>query len=100
MAEIALDPKAVMEPKDPAGVEIPYSIDWTKAVPTGDTITGSTWSVSPSGLTQDATSIVGLVTTVALSGGTADTDYTVTNQITTNTGYIDKRSLLIPCRLR
>ncbi len=100
MADVALDPKARMEPKDPSALLIPYGIDWTSAIPTGDTISLSTWSVTPSGLTFPNSSINGAVTSVQVSGGTADVDYLVTNEITTNNGYRDQRTILIPCRER
>lgn len=72
--------------KDP-GEELDYALDWTARLTTGrvvDTISSSTWSVSPSGgVTVTASSTQGAITTVWLDGGQVGQTYTITNTIVT-----------------
>jgi hypothetical protein len=81
--------------KDPQAV-LDYILDWNiKYLQAGETIVTSTWIV-PAGLTEpQASSHAGGLTTVWLGGGTVDTDYAVTNHITTSAGRTDDRSILI-----
>ena len=81
--------------KDPAGV-LDYSIDWTLWLGS-DTIIDSTWTV-PTGITKSGESFTTLITTIWLSGGTAETIYTITNKITTTGGRITEQSFLIRVR--
>jgi len=83
--------------KDPDAV-LDYTVDWTAWLPSGDTITASTFTVN-----SDADNAVVVddqlndahTTTVWLSGGVAGQKYTVTNHITTAAGRQDDRSLTI-----
>ncbi len=72
--------------KDPSEV-LDYSVDWqgtnNPVLESGETITTSTWT-TPTGLTEDSTSKTSTTTTVVLSGGTAGTLYTLTNNIVTD----------------
>ena len=52
----------------------------------GDTITTSTFAVTPEGLTEDGTDSDATTATVWLTGGTAGARYTVTNHIITAAG--------------
>ena len=61
-----------------------------------DTIATSTW-VLPSGLTKDSDSFTDTTTTVWLSGGTAKSDYTVVNRITTAAGRTRDKSITVTC---
>ena len=79
-------------PKDPDAV-IDYQIDWTAWL-NGDVISTSTWAAD-TGITVDSDSDDGSISTVWLSGGTAGTTYSVTNQIITTAGRTDDRSLSI-----
>lgn len=82
--------------KDP-GARLVYSMDWSEWLPTGDTLSTATYTIST--ITGDAAPIVkhsqGLTGTtisyVELSGGTAKEIYTVTASITTTDGNTDKR---------
>jgi hypothetical protein len=67
--------------KDPQETRL-FTMDWTLDLD-GQTINSSTWTVE-AGITKVADAIVtgNLKTSVLLSGGTAMTDYTVTNTIT------------------
>lgn len=69
--------------KDPADIR-PFEFDWQDEVPAGDTVTGSTWSATPSGLTLATASIPeARVTRVIISGGTAGSTYEITNTVDT-----------------
>lgn len=82
--------------KDP-GARLVYSMDWSEWLPTGDTLSTATYTIST--ISGDAAPIVkhsqGLTGTtisyVELSGGTAKEIYTVTATITTTDGNTDKR---------
>lgn len=80
-----------VEPKDPQESKI-YTMDWTDGLNTAATISTSVWVVT--GLTNVADTIVtgSLKTTIKLSGGTAGTDYSCTNTITTSDGETLERS--------
>lgn len=85
--------------KDP-DAKLNYGFDWaTEGWLGSDTIASATWTV-PTGLTKVSETNTTTTATVVLSGGTVDTDYTVTCRITTAAGLIDDRSLLIQVRDR
>jgi hypothetical protein len=80
----SLPPKAAGEKKD-------YSFDWSKELgKDGDTITGSTWVVTPAGVTINVTDKPKTnddqTTTVWLDPSSTPGDYTVVNTITTAQG--------------
>ena len=82
--------------KDPDAV-LDYSIDWTNWLETADALSTSAW-VAETGLTVDASpapSILGGVTTVWLSGGSAGQKYEVTNSIVTTGGRADDRTFVV-----
>lgn len=81
--------------KDPSD-RLDYQIDWTAWLD-GDTISASAWTV-PSGLTQYSAANSTTVATIWLTGGTAGSEYLVTNQITTAGGRIKQRGLRIIVR--
>jgi len=83
--------------KDPAEKK-DYSVDWSLHLVT-DTIGTSTWTVE-TGLTQTtpAASNTDTTTTIWLSGGTADEDYTVTNHVVTAAGREFERSFVVMVR--
>ena len=85
--------------KDPDSTE-PFGFDWTAwlaEIGASETITSSTWSVSPSGLTLAGGSIVtgSKKTQIKASVGVAGTRYTVTNRIVTSSSYTDDRSFVV-----
>lgn len=81
--------------KDPNAV-LDWEVDWSQWLATGETITASTWTV-PTGLTMQSNTFTPTAATVWLSGGTVGNDYVVTNQIATNAGRTDDRSITIQC---
>ena len=90
--------------KDPSAV-LDYALDWYRGgngwLAAGDSITTSTWTVSDSALVIDSDSITdGHTTVVWLSGGVVDTNYTVTNQVTTAAGRTDERSFTVKVKQR
>ncbi len=105
--------------KDPADVDF-YFIVWCDADGTNDggatddgelqgaTISTSNWTI-PTGITEDSSdtnsiTIQGIsysastVATITVSGGTAGTDYELTNVITTSDGRTLSKSITIPIR--
>jgi hypothetical protein len=63
------------------------------------TISGSAWTV-PSGITASSTSYTDTTTLVRLTGGTAGTDYTITNHVVLANGEEFDRSILVRVRSR
>jgi hypothetical protein len=78
--------------KDPDS-KLDYQFDWSTYLGV-DTIATSAWIV-PSGITKVNDTNDDTTTTIWLSGGTANTEYEVTNRITTATGRIVDRSMTI-----
>lgn len=90
--------------KDPSAI-LNYTLDWSEWLPTGQTISTSTWAVSTiSGdaapVTTVTTSNSGTTTIVKLSGGTAGNLYTITNTITTSGSLTDRRHFRIKVKNR
>ena len=95
---------AILEIKDPADVK-DYAIEWGDVLAAEtDTLSTSAWSISdPPGLTVatvPAPSISGTKTILWVSGGVANTQYALTNTVTTTGGRTHERSITIPCRQR
>jgi len=84
--------------KDP-GATLDYNIDWSDWLPTGDSISTSTWtqeSVHTGGnLTLGGSSVANNVTSVLISSGREGEIYTVRNTITTNENLTDVRRFRI-----
>lgn len=78
-----------VEAKDPDEVKY-YAFNWTNHLNTGATVSTSTWTTT--GLTNGSASVASPLTQVLLSGGTAGTNYTITNRITTSDGETLERS--------
>jgi len=83
--------------KDPDAV-LDYSFDWEPWL-AGDTISTSVW-VAESPLVVDSDSNTTLITTVWISGGDLDSDYTLLNSITTAAGRSEDRTVSIRIRAR
>lgn len=80
--------------KDPRS-KWPYTIDYVNLLPTGETISGVTWTV-PSGLTKVSQANTTTTATAVLSGGTAGEMYTVEAlMVTTPGGHEDHRTIYI-----
>lgn len=86
--------------KDP-NATLDWSWDWSDWIdtPGGEVITVSTFSATP-GISIGTTSNTATSATAWLSGGTDGRPYTVTNEITTNKGRIDNRSITIRVKNR
>lgn len=84
--------------KDP-GATLDYAFDWTDWLGDGETITGTSWTV-PAGLNKVSESASAYVSVCRISGGTVGVNYTVTCQITTSEGEIDRRSLQLTVQNR
>ena len=88
--------------KDP-NAKLDYRFDWGTeylagdTINPGDTISVSTWTSTPSGLTSVATSVSGgnTLTNIRLSGGVVGTTYTVTNHVVFASGQEDERSFYL-----
>ncbi len=85
--------------KDPNSTE-PFGFDWTTylaEIGASETITTSTWSSTPTGLTLSAGSIVtgSKKTQITAAGGIEGTRYTLTNRIITSSSYTDDRSFVV-----
>jgi len=83
--------------KDPDEV-LDYQLDWADRLD-GDTIATVTWAV-PSPLIKGAESATSTVATVWLSGGTADTIYSIGCRITTAAGRTLDQTVKIRVRQR
>jgi hypothetical protein len=84
--------------KDPAAV-LDYSIDWgAEYLGVDELLAQSEWSVVPD--EADGVSIAGSsfdpsIATVKAAGGTAGRIYKLVNQVTTGSGRVDERSIVI-----
>lgn len=78
-------------PSKRAAEVLDYSVDWSAVLAEdGDTITTATWIV-PVGLTKGDEQLESGVMTVMLSGGTAQTTYSITSRIATAGGRTHER---------
>jgi hypothetical protein len=87
--------------KDPTARLI-YSMDWSEWLPQGAVITAASYSIAarvndanPPVKHQDGITNSGTVTFVEISQGTVGKIYTVTAQITTDSGLVDRRNFRI-----
>lgn len=81
--------------KDPDAV-VDYTLNWgADYLESGETISTSTWTVTPTGLTKDSDSNDTTTTTIFVSGGTRGKIYRLTNKIVTSKSRTDERSLVV-----
>jgi hypothetical protein len=83
--------------KDPEAV-LDYAVDWGAEYLSGDALSDSSWSVSPSendGATITASAFDLLISTVQVSGGRVGRIYRLTNHVTTASGREDSRSIIL-----
>lgn len=85
--------------KQPADV-LDYDIDYTHWLPTNDTVSAATSTVTPTGLNLDLTLVVESGTRVKLwvSGGTAGVTYKVEVTATTTLGRVKQDELKFVCK--
>ncbi len=79
--------------KDP-GATLDYTIDWSRWIQPGETITTATATAS-NGATVDSTAIAGANVTAWISGGTAGKSTILRVEITTDQGRTDARQIRI-----
>ena len=88
--------------KDPLSA-LDYSIDWRARYLAEDSLQESNWSVvpvEPGGVTIDGSRFDADSATVEVSGGQAGKVYRLLNQVVTNLGREDSRSILIRVEVR
>jgi hypothetical protein len=88
--------------KDPDSV-LDYTMDWATWLPTGDTISSSSWTIIPAGMTTSTGTPPTNTTTTAtimVESGTAGIDYNLINQISTAGGRTVDRTIQINVRER
>jgi hypothetical protein len=87
-----------LDPKDPND-EVDYHVNWSRYLTRiGDVIQSSSWPVIPAGITRMSDTHDDTRTTIWLSGGTAGTDYLLTNRIVTAGGRTLDKSITIRVR--
>lgn len=84
---------AVTMLKDPSA-KLDYRVDWSGWLATNETIMDSSWQV-PAGLEMTDQTLTTNTATVWVQGGSEGVMYEVTNQILTNQGRRDERTLQI-----
>lgn len=85
--------------KDPEAIRtfgIDYSV-YLSALGPGMVIASSDWAV-PDDITEVGRTVSDTFTSIKLSGGTVNKDYTLYNKITTNGGDVDRRAIIIEVR--
>lgn len=81
--------------KDP-GAALDYSINWGGGyLQAGETLSSSSWLVSPNELTLSGAGILAGLATVTVSGGVVGRIYQLSNRVTTSQGRTDERSITI-----
>lgn len=94
------DKDGVWIPKDRLA-ELTYSMDWSQWLPTGAAIATVTYSLTnptynPTPVVIESSGVAGgTVTYAVLSGGTLNKIYTVTAQITLDSGQTDRRAFRV-----
>ena len=66
------------------GELLPYNINWSDMLASGESINTSAWTVSNSDMTLSSPSISGLETTTKAAGGKSGYNYILANTITTS----------------
>ena len=94
-------------PNKDSNETLDYSLDWSRFLRSGETISSSVWFITnssgevvsfDSGVTIDSlTNVVNTnnnsITTINLSGGTSNTLYKLTCRVTLSTGFTAERSV-------
>ncbi len=83
--------------KDPQA-SLDYAVDWGAEYLTGDSVSESSWQVTPveiGGLSIMASSFDERVANVTAAGGVAGHVYQLTNHVTLESGLSDSRSIVL-----
>lgn len=98
------DVQGVYIEKDPEA-ELIYTLDWTDWLQTNDTIVSVTYAVTPTAAAQDIDIMesgvnIDVYTYVKLNKGIVNEVYTVTAEVTTDNGLVDRRSFRVKVKNR
>ena len=74
---------------------VDYTIDWSDCLASGESISSSSWTASPTSLTVDSSSETTTTATAVVSAGSAGVVYRLTNEITTDQARTIQRSVVI-----
>jgi len=74
---------------------VDYTIDWSDCLASGEAISSSSWTASPTSLTVDSSSETTTTTTAVVSSGSAGVVYKLTNEIVTDQARTIQRSVVI-----
>ena len=74
--------------------KIAYGFDWFSRLDRGDYIIQSDWTID-NGLTSESATYDSADTEITLSGGAEDTQYRVSNTVTSAAGKIYERSFML-----
>lgn len=77
-----------------------WSIDWTDWLVQGDSISSSSWEITPAGPTINDLGESGGITSARVSGPTRGQVYRLTNAIVTALGDTAERSVVLRCEHR
>jgi hypothetical protein len=81
--------------KDPDAV-LDYTLDWDQGwLDTGDSISVSTWTRSPIGITIDSSGNTTTTATITISGGTHGESYMLKNKVVTANALTGERTIRI-----
>ena len=80
--------------------KLDYGFDWSDWLATGDTLSTSTWAITPTGPTLSDDSNDTTETVVWVTGCTSGVTYTLTNSVVDNDGREDDRSITLVCAER
>jgi len=97
--------------KDP-NETLDYTIDWSRLLPSGGTVTAASWFIDDAdgvktavtaastvnGLTVTTTTATATKTTIVLSAGTQNVDYKISCQATFSNGNIVERSVRLSAK--
>jgi len=80
--------------------QLVYTFDWVDWIPTGDSLSAVTYTITarandPDPLVKVAQGITGTKTYIELSDGQEGKTYTVTAKVTTTNGLIDRRNFRV-----
>lgn len=94
------DTQGIWISKDPEA-QLVYSFDWTEWLPTGDSVSTVSYTVQarandPAPVVRESQGVQsGTITYVELSGGQVGKVYTITAEVTTTDGLIDRRNFRV-----
>ncbi len=81
------------------GADLDYGFNWRTNgyLESGEAVTISTWAISPAGTLTREQIINAEISSVFVAGLRLNTDYQLTNTITTSEGRTDSRSIQLSC---